>query len=252
MAAVSTPDAPPRLTRLVHHGPLSDARAAALVRRLAAGAPATVLDVGCGWGELLLQLLAAVPGATGTGVDTDAADLARGRDAARRRGLTDRAELVERPAAEVPGPADVVLCVGSSHALDPDLLAALAALRDRVAPGGRLLLGEGFWRAPPPPERLARMWPGAAADDHPDLPGLVGACVSAGFRPEWVEVASDDEWDAFESGYAADREEWLVRHPHDERAADLRADLDAHRARWLSGYRGLLGQAYLTLLVEGR
>ena len=252
MAAVSTLDAPPRLTRLVHHGPLSDARAAGLVRRLAAGAPATVLDIGCGWGELLLQLLAAVPGATGTGVDTDAADLARGRTAARGRGLADRVEFVERPAAEVPGPADVVLCVGSSQALATDLPAALAALSARVAPAGRLLLGEGFWRSPPPPERLARMWPGATADDHPDLAGLVAACVAAGFRPEWVETASDDEWDAFESGYAADREEWLVRHPHDERAPEVRARLDAHRASWLSGYRGLLGQAYLTLLTEGR
>lgn len=249
---MDTADAPPRLTRLVHHGPLSDDRAAALVHRLAAGRPATVLDVGCGWGELLLQLLAAVPGATGTGVDTDAQDLDRGRTAARRRGLADRVAFVERPAVEVPGPADVVLCVGSSQALASDLPGALAALRTRTAPGGRLLLGEGFWRSPPPPERLARMWPGATADDHPDLPRLVQACVAAGFRPEWIEVASDDEWDAFESGYAADREEWLVRHPGHDRAAEVRAALDAHRSRWLSGYRGLLGQAYLTLLREGR
>lgn len=44
-------DAPPRLGRLVFHGPLSERRAGDLVRRLAAGAPRTVLDLGCGWGS---------------------------------------------------------------------------------------------------------------------------------------------------------------------------------------------------------
>lgn len=246
---------PPRLTRLTHHGPLSDARAAAIVARLARARPATVLDVGCGWGELVLQLLAAVPGATGLGVDRNADDLDRGRRAAVERDLTDRVVFADRPVAELTGPFDVVLCVGSSQAFaEPPghLPAVFAALRDLVAPGGRVLLGEGFWEAPPPPARLARMWPGASADDHPDLADLVDAAVAAGFRPGRVETASRDEWDAFESGYAADAEEWLVARADRDGAAAVRARLDDHRASWLRGYRGLLGMAYLELLVEGR
>jgi SAM-dependent methyltransferase len=245
---------PPRLTRLTHHGPLSDARAAALVDRLARSRPATVLDVGCGWGELMLQLLAAVPGATGLGVDLDLADLARGRRAAAQRGLDERAVFADRPVQELTDRFDVVLCVGSSQALAQGpghLPAAFAALRGLVAPGGRVLLGEGFWEAPPPPERLARMWPRASADDHPDLAGLVDAAVAGGFRPGWVETSSRDEWDAFESGYAADVEEWLVGHPGHPDAPAVRARLDDHRASWLRGYRGLLGMAYLELLPEG-
>lgn len=246
----------PRLTRLAHHGPLSPARATAIVGRLAVAvrgrdAP-TVLDVGCGWGELLLRLLAAVPDATGLGVDLNSDDLARGRWAAEERGLAGRVEFADRPVQDLTGRYDVVLCVGSSQALSTSLPEALAALRDLVAPGGCVLLGEGFWEAPPPPERLARMWPGASAADHPDLAGLVDAAVAAGFRPGWVETASRDEWDEFESGYAADREEWLVAHPGHPEAAALRERLDAHRESWLHGYRGLLGMAYLTLLPEGR
>ena len=245
----------PRLTGLTQHGPLSDVRAAAIVDRLAAAGPRTVLDVGCGWGALMLGLLEAVPGATGLGVDRNGEDLARGRADARRRGLSDRVEFADRPVREVAGPFDLVLCVGSSQALAdlpgglPD---ALAALHGLVAPGGRVLLGEGFWEAPPPPERLARMWPGARAEDHPDLAGLVDATVAAGFRPGWVETASGDEWDAFESGYAADVEEWLVAHPGHPEAAATRARLDDHRDGWLRGYRGLLGMAYLTLLPRAR
>ena len=48
---------------------MSEDRAARLVDRLARTSPATVLDIGCGWGELMLRILAAVPGATGVGFD---------------------------------------------------------------------------------------------------------------------------------------------------------------------------------------
>src|SRR6266702_108903 len=86
---------PPRLTRLTFHGPLSEARAARLVARLTRNSPRTVLDIGCGWGELMLRILAAAPDATGVGLDTNEGDLARGRDHARARGLGDRAAFVQ-------------------------------------------------------------------------------------------------------------------------------------------------------------
>ena len=51
-------DLPPSLTRLAFHGPLSEARAARLTERLARPGPGTILDIGCGWGELMLQVTA--------------------------------------------------------------------------------------------------------------------------------------------------------------------------------------------------
>jgi tRNA G46 methylase TrmB len=60
-------DLPPRLSRLTFHGPLSEARAARAVDRLIRTKPATVLDIGCGWGELMLRILEALPGASGLG-----------------------------------------------------------------------------------------------------------------------------------------------------------------------------------------
>jgi hypothetical protein len=55
--------------------PLSEERAARITAELAARKPATVLDLGCGWGGLLLRILAATPGAHGTGIDKDIAGL---------------------------------------------------------------------------------------------------------------------------------------------------------------------------------
>ena len=96
MAESEEPDAdlPAVLTRLTFHGPLSEDRAARLTERLTRPKPRTVLDIGCGWGELMLRILSAVPEATGLGLDTDEGDLARGREAAKVRGLGDRVTFV--------------------------------------------------------------------------------------------------------------------------------------------------------------
>ncbi|MFJ5996981.1 SAM-dependent methyltransferase [Streptomyces sp. NPDC092370] len=239
---------PPHRTRLTFHGPLSEARADALVQRLTRHRPTTVLDIGCGTGELMLRVLAAAPEATGTGIDLNADDLARGREAAENRGLASRTRFVEESAtATAHGPADLVLCVGSSQALGDRLPAALQELRRLVADGGRVLLGEGFWQRTPAPAELSRMWPDAAVTDHPDLATLIGLAIDAGFRPEWTETASLDEWEEFESGYLADTEVWLAEHPGHPLAAQTRERVDRHRARWLT-YRGVLGLAYLTLV----
>jgi SAM-dependent methyltransferase len=239
---------PPRHSRLTFHGPLSEPRADRLVTRLTRHAPTTVLDIGCGWAELMLRILAATPEATGTGIDINAEDLARGRQAAEARGLTDRVRFLEESATATPhGPADLVLCVGASQAIAGQLPEALAELRRLVTDHGRVLLGEGFWHRTPTEAELSRMWPDARATDHPDLATLVGLAVDAGFRPEWTETASLDEWEAFESAYLADTEVWLAGHPGHPLAAETRERADRHRAAWLT-YRGVLGLAYLTLV----
>jgi SAM-dependent methyltransferase len=248
---------PPSLTRLTFHGPLSEARASRLVARLTRNTPRTVLDIGCGWGELMLRILAAAPDATGFGLDTDESDLARGLDNARARGLAGRVTFVrESGVGTRRGPADLVLCLGASHALTEvqppgHTAAALAELRRLVSPGGRVLLGEGFWHRTPTEDELAGMWPGTTAGEFGDLASLVDLAVSAGFRPAWIETASLEEWEDFESGYQCDEEEWLATHGDHPRAAEISERVNQHRSFWLRGYYGLLGQAYLTLAPVG-
>ncbi|MGW2649682.1 SAM-dependent methyltransferase [Streptomyces sp. NPDC001393] len=250
--------APPRLTQLSFHGPLSDDRAAGMIRRLTnrtmPTASTAVLDIGCGWGEFMLRLLEAAPGATGVGIDLNEDDLARGRANAETRGLAERVRFIQESAAGTArGPADIVLCLGASHALSdaqpPEhTAAALHALRRLVAPGGRVLLGEGFWQRTPTPDELSAMWPEASASEFHNLPDLVDLAIAAGFRPAWIETASLEEWEHFESAYQSDVEEWLAAHPDHPLAKEARARVDRHRDTWLRGYRGVMGLAYLTLV----
>ncbi len=192
-------------------------------------------------------MLEGEPTARGIGIDRDPAAIDRARHAAERRDLLGRLQLECADIAGWSGRADVAIVVGASHAWG-GTRAALHAVRSFLAPGGRLLLGEGVWERPPTPEALAVL--DARPDDFTTVAGLVDLCGDCGYRLLALSTATLDEWDAFESGYAASRERWLVENPAAADAAAVRAELDAHRAGWLHGYRGILGFAYLTLVVS--
>jgi len=118
--------------------PMSEARAAALVEALAPSAQgATVLDLGCGWGELMLRIVAAAPGARGLGLDLDPPSLARGRRLADERGLADRVRFEAADVTHTEARGRLVVSIGVSWAWGP-ASAALAALARAVEPGGSL------------------------------------------------------------------------------------------------------------------
>jgi precorrin-6B methylase 2 len=89
VTAVASPDAGEVVySRMKWNTPLSEDHAAILLDRLGVTGGDEVLDLGCGWGELLLRAVANSPAARGTGVDSDPWAIQRGRDAAAKRGLS--------------------------------------------------------------------------------------------------------------------------------------------------------------------
>ncbi len=71
--------------------------------------------------------------------------------------------------------------------------------------------------------------------------------LACDYRLMGLSVASQDEWDTFESQWCAGLERWLAEHPHATDAPQVRTVADEHRNGYLHGYRGLLGFAYLRL-----
>ncbi|GLY49286.1 class I SAM-dependent methyltransferase [Lentzea sp. NBRC 102530] len=248
---MTPPEIAPLHEDLTFHGPLSEERAARLIRSLAPLDGAHVVDVGCGWAEFLLRTLDAARTATGTGVDRDAKAIAHAEASAGARDLADR---VRFQVADVSGwrpdrPADVLIVNGASQVWGGDPLHhtanALTEARKLLAPRGRLLLGEGFWEREPSEAQLAAM-PVPRAQ-YRSLADLVDLAHAHGYRLVAVEQANQDEWDVFENGHALAWERWLRDHPGSEHAAEIRATADTQRDYRLRGWRGTMGLAYLTL-----
>jgi len=222
--------------------PLSEAHADVLIGQLDVSSARSVLDLGCGWGELLLRVVvAAADGCGGVGVDSDTDLLDRGRRAAHERGLAERVEFVCRRAQDWDQPAERVLCVGSSHALG-GTASALAALSGLVAPGGRLLFGDGCWEGDTTPQAEAIF-----GDDVLALERVLDHARDAGWRVLSLTTADHREWDEFESSSRRGSEEWLLANPGASDALAVREHLDQRLTEYVNGYRGVLGFCYLVL-----
>lgn len=221
--------------RLTFNAPLGEDRARDLTRRVALHEDDSALDLGCGWGELLLRLVAAAPGAVGTGVDTDREAIRRAEAAAAERGLADRMRFHTADVTTwLPSaPPAVVIAIGASHAWGGPL-PALEAIRRTVRPDGRVLFGDGFWRSGPT-EELHRVF-----GDLPDLAGLAEVAADAGFVPLHVAESTADEWDSFESDWRAGLEL--------SGSAEARELAASRREEYLRGYRGVLGFGWLVLI----
>lgn len=224
---VAAPVAPPVVRRLLE--------------RLDPPTGGRVVDLGCGAGAWLLELLGARLDLTAVGVDIA---LHPQRDArAASAGVADRVTWVEADAgtwAPADGTAsDAVVCVGASHAFG-GLDGTLSAIRRHLRPGGRALLGDATWERPPSPATQEIL--GATPDDFPTLPGFVARVEGHGFEIGYAHVSSAAEWDDYEWSWTGSLVAWALRRGVGRREREeVLATARTHRREWLEGYRGELG-----------
>ncbi|MFG3281893.1 SAM-dependent methyltransferase [Streptomyces sp. NPDC048111] len=222
--------------------PLGDDSVRRLLEHAVVRDDSRVLDLGCGGAEWLLRLLAAHPSARAVGVDVSGAALERARAAARSRDVHERLALHRAEAARftAPEPFDLVLSVGATHAFG-GLLPTLAAARAQLAPGGRVLVGEGFWERDPSSEAVRML------GELSDLASTLDQVVGDGWTPVQAHISTREELDAYEWAWSGSLASWALDHRGGPDSAQALEVATAHRDEWLSTYRACFGFVCLIL-----
>ncbi|MGW2522354.1 SAM-dependent methyltransferase [Streptomyces sp. NPDC001617] len=222
--------------------PLDDDSVRRLLERGVPRGDERVLDLGCGAGEWLLRALATRPQLHAEGVDISEDALAQASQAASHLGVQERLVLHHQEAANFVSSHsfDLVLSVGATHAFG-GLLPTLAAARKHLAPGGRVLIGEGFWDREPSQEAVEML------GDFTDLATTVDRIVADGWIPVDGHVSTRRELDDYEWACWGSLASWALDHPADPDSSQVLATANARRSEWLRVYRDTWGFVSLVL-----
>ncbi|WP_329192820.1 MULTISPECIES: SAM-dependent methyltransferase [unclassified Streptomyces] len=222
--------------------PLDDGSVRRLLDRAVPRADARVLDLGCGTAEWLLRALDNHPHLHAEGVDVSKEALALADQAAHRLGVRERLVLHHIPAEDfAPAePFDLVLSVGATHAFG-GLLPTLAAARKHLTPGGRVLVGEGFWDREPSPEAVGML------GDFADLATTVDRVVADGWTPVYGHVSTRSELDDYEWSCWGSLASWGLDHPAGPDGSQALETAGVRRSEWLRVYRDTWGFVSLIL-----
>jgi SAM-dependent methyltransferase len=209
-----------KYTTIGHSGqklcnPISEAKYERLLSLLPLTGKDRVIDIGAGKCETLIRLIERY-GVEATGIDLNPSFTAEAARLAEGRADQSRLHIVLGDAAETlsglaPGFA-LGICVGSTHALG-GFEPTLTALKRLLRPGGHILVGDCYWKKRPSPEYLA-----ALGDDESvflDLAGNVNLLIRNGLTPLWTAVASEDDWDQYESLHTMSIEQYCTDNPDD-------------------------------------
>lgn len=198
--------------------PISAAKVDRIIGLLELAPGSRALDIGAGKAQILARACNRFELA-GVAIERSPLMAAACRDTASRlwRGSVEVLESAAAPACQTFAPASfsLILCIGSSHALG-SLDQTLATAHTLLAPGGWLILGEGYWKKEPSPDFLAAL--DSTRDELSTHAENIERLEASGFVPRWACTASDDEWDEYEWRYSFNIEAHVEKNPTDPEA----------------------------------
>lgn len=182
---------------LRYNNPFSPAKMEEMIDLLQLPASAAVLDLGTGKAELLIRLVERYQ-VSALGLELDASDLQEAREQSAARIPSGRLKLRQEDArAFEPGPQtfDLACCVGACHIFG-GIRPTLEHLAPWVRPGGKILVGESYWKREPAQEYQATL--ATKREELQTHAGNVAAGVALDLVPIYASVCNEDEWDRFE------------------------------------------------------
>ncbi|MEU6536552.1 class I SAM-dependent methyltransferase [Streptomyces sp. NPDC047000] len=230
------------------HNPFTGEKLAVLGQALRLTPGTRVLDLASGSGEMLCTW-ARDHGITGTGVDLSSDFTAKARARAAELGVADRVDFVHGDASGhvADEPVDLAACVGATWIGD-GVPGTIDLLRRSLRPGGMLLIGEPYWRREPPDQVTVEACHARSRDDFRTLPALIEQFGELGHDVVEMVLADQDSWDRYRAAQWLNVRRWLDRHPDDELAPELRAELTTDPVRYVRYEREHLGWGIFALL----
>jgi SAM-dependent methyltransferase len=231
------------------HNPLTPEKLAALGDALLLPPGTTVLDLACGTGEMLCTWARDL-GFTGTGVDVSSVFIKSARARAQELGVAGKLEFVHADASGYVArePVGVAACLGVFLGGN-GAAGTVELLRRSLAPGGIMLIGEPYWRKPPPDQETVEGSSGIAQDEWAvGLDRLLGSFADLGLDVVEMVLANGDDWDRYEAAKWLSIRRWLDANPDDELYPEMRAELTAAPVRHARYRREYLGWGLFALM----
>jgi SAM-dependent methyltransferase len=188
--------------------PLSAEKVIQAGRYLCLSSKSRVIDFGCGYGEIL-ALWTEEFSVKGIGVEIRDHAVERARKKMIIRGLASTIQIVHTDASAYDFEKqafDAASCIGASfiwRGFEP----TLAALKTAIKPGGRILIGEPYWKNNHAPSEYH-----GNHEIHTELE-LMDIAHKHGMNIEYLIRSSDDDWAHYEASNWQGLIAWLEEHP---------------------------------------
>jgi SAM-dependent methyltransferase len=211
------------------------------------------LDLACGKGEMLCRWAERF-GIAGSGVDISTVFVEAARQRADELGVASQVDFIVADAAKFQSEAetyDIVSCIGASW-IGGGTRGTLELLKRqglKPGPDSLILMGEVFWRAEPSAEALAAMGvqPGEWAVG---LEGVLEMFEASGTCLVEMSLATDTEWDRYESKHWWVVERWMRENAHDPEYDQLVAFARKSRLDYFRYVRPLCDWGVFVLRVK--
>lgn len=188
--------------------PLSAEKVIQAGRYLCLSSNSRVIDFGCGYGEIL-ALWTEQFGVKGIGVEIRDHAVERARKKMIIRGLASTIQIIHADGAAYDFEKqafDAASCIGASfiwNGFEPTLV----ALKTAIKPGGRVLIGEPYWKN----NHVAPEYQGNH-EIHTELE-LMDIAHKHSMNIEYLIRSSDDDWAHYEASNWQGLIAWLEEHP---------------------------------------
>ena len=202
----------------------------------------SVLDIGSGKGAVLRQW-AQHWNILGTGLEINPAFVRDAQALALAEGVAERLTFWQGDARQFEtrdGGYNAVTCFGAPFAIGSFSQAA-SWMRQRLNPGGVLILGDVYLKTPAPAEDVQR-------EGWEALPTLAAMCAEfcgVGVELVGLVTSSTDDWDHYNSLMWSAVNRWQREHPEHPHRAEVLERVREGREKYLRWEREHLGWAVL-------